>query len=109
MDDVKINNVINFLFFKNINLINIIINRIKDFIKFNFLIIYFLISFEYNIIIMQLYKNFIFNFKVKKFIISIIIKFIINVYKSEKIINFFFIKFSFIFEIRYYKKNIIIK
>ena len=56
---------------------------------------------------MQLYKDFIFDFKAKKFIILIIIKFIINIRKGKKIISFFSIKSSFIFEIRYYKRNII--
>jgi len=82
---------------------------VKDFIKFNFLIIYFSIFFKYNIIIMQLYKDFIFNFKAKRFIISIVAKFIINIRKGEKIISFFFIKFLFIFKVRYYEKNIIIR
>jgi len=58
---------------------------------------------------MQLYKNFIFNFKAKRLVILIVTKFTINVRESKKIINFFSIKFSFIFKIRYYKKNIIIK
>ena len=58
---------------------------------------------------MQLYKNFIFGFKTKRFVILIIIKFIINIYKGKEIISFFFIEFSFIFKVRYYKKNIIIK